>query len=326
MAYKVFQDFLKLLKDAGGNSTVLYTESHNEYEAPSQFLAVFKDDNETIANFHAEPAWFDLKLAKQSLSMHSGKFPFSFIDGATAATYQFPSRFDEYKYCQQTPKPVECSSPRGFDATVAKISASSLVLKESSIPNAGRGVFYTEDYPEGTYFAPDDGIHSMMCMPGAAEIIDDMIDHRPATWGTLTNYFDGYGFPNEYYGGETHVVDAGIATFANHGCNGTYTIGYKIDETELTVDENKIPDSLMHDPMDGTFYGPFADRHFHFYATDIGKIRRDVRAGEEVLDNYLTHTTEEEWSEHVKNLRSMCLKQSEGLVSEYEKSKGKKKD
>ena len=275
--HSVFEEFLHLLTDAGAEKVKTFTEAHNEFEAPWAFLMVFKD-SDTMVDFYAEPAWFDLKLAKQGMSLHSNKFPFGFIDGATAATYQYPSRVDEYVYCHQTPKPVECTQPRGFDATRPSVPSSALTLRESTIPDAGKGVFFTQDTPKGTLIAPEEGPQSIFFTPLAYDIMEEMSENYPGQFDRVSVYKRVYGESNEFLGWESQFSHTGIMTYPNHACNSPTNEGQK----EITADVKN-----------GPVFSPYNDRNFHVRFAAYGELHHDAKAGEELLGNHLGNAAKE---------------------------------
>jgi hypothetical protein len=259
-------------------------------------------------------------LAKRAVETKSGKSPFHYMDGAMAMTYQYTNRIKEELYCGQTPKPASCQI-RGFNPDTYNVPVSALEVRKSLIPNAGRGVFYKESFSKGLYFQIEESVHGMLIMPHATGIIDLMLGYYPNKWSKLENYIDGYGFPADFFGDVSNIVDPGITTFANHGCNGTYNVGDILEVTELTADPEQMPDSLLGSPIETDFYDPFADRNYLTYATGSDKLTMDVKAGDEVLDNYVVHSVEEDWTEHIEGLKASCLFQIAGLVVEYENSK-----
>jgi len=105
----------------------------------------------------------------------------------------------------------------------------------------------------------------------------------------------------------SYGVDPGILTFVNHGCNGSYNVGAKLSETESTVELGRGPTGIY---SDDTYevYNPFLERHFPQY--ECGKFRalRDIEAGEEIYDNYLTFGGDdlEEWEENLRDLKTVC--------------------
>jgi hypothetical protein len=112
-------------------------------------------------------------------------------------------------------------------------------------------------------------------------------------------------------------VDSALLTFVNHGCNGTYNIGVVTGFDESTVNTDVIPDELSGKSHQGTStFNPVVDRHLNNNACmNI----RAIKAGEEILDNYLAFSSsEEDWAQDVIDLRNQCAGLSFGEVTEYE--------
>ena len=108
-------------------------------------------------------------------------------------------------------------------------------------------------------------------------------------------------------------------TFVNHGCNKTYNIGTESSVDELTANVDVFPHDLSGNSHAQTStYNPVVDRHLRHEADQS---IRDIKAGEEILDNYLAFTgAEEYWADAVQDLRDQCSGAGVGLVTEYENS------
>lgn len=102
----------------------------------------------------------------------------------------------------------------------------------------------------------------------------------------------------------------------NHGCNGTYNSGTKLNVTELNADPEVSPlDSGVN------FYEPVSIRHFPMWGCGSTAISlNDIEKGEEVLDNYLVFhgASAQGWKENLAELRMWCSGESVGTVTEYE--------
>lgn len=110
------------------------------------------------------------------------------------------------------------------------------------------------------------------------------------------------------------VVDSSILTFANHGCRKQYNIGQETEFDEFTADPK-----IMSAEVDGkrkSKFSPMLDRHlFHNACQAID----DILAGDEILDNYLAFTSDEDdWEGDIAALRSQCSGAA-GEVLEYER-------
>lgn len=73
-----------------------------------------------------------------------------------------------------------------------------------------------------------------------------------------------------------------------------------------------------------TTFNPVIDRHLRFQP-DVSL--RDIKAGEEMLDNYLDFVgLPEYWSKDVMDLRSVCAGEAVGQVTSYERGVIKKEN
>lgn len=122
--------------------------------------------------------------------------------------------------------------------------------------------------------------------------------------------------------GEVSVgVDDSIMTFVNHGCNGTYNVGTKLNETELTVDIGQVSFEVWNDGNE--VYNPFDERQFPFWQCNKFVTLRDMQANEELLDNYLVFGGDSDltdWEQNLRELKEICSGRK-GKVAIYDEDK-----
>ena len=110
--------------------------------------------------------------------------------------------------------------------------------------------------------------------------------------------------------------------FANHGCDGSYNFG-DINEdsvlTETNVGIDQVPDNF---DQEAFVYSPVIERRIRQYLSGVGteeSALRDIKAGEEILMNYLYYEVNpEEWKEDIMNIRGQCLGEHVGDITKYE--------
>lgn len=109
-------------------------------------------------------------------------------------------------------------------------------------------------------------------------------------------------------------------TFANHGCDGTYNVGLNTEEiTEVTADFDNVPLALDGLGRYGSIFNPVLDRNRRFSLVGGDVTLRDIKAGEELLDNYLAFIGgKTDWEYDLQHLRDQCHGQASGDVTEYE--------
>jgi hypothetical protein len=119
---------------------------------------------------------------------------------------------------------------------------------------------------------------------------------------------------NKYFwqGEPECATNSGILTFANHGCNGTYNIGLKSEFHELNVDINNIPKQYVNHAEP---YNPAKERNLLLVQAVSHK---DLKAGDELADNYMPYGGEKYFESMVVELRTVCAS-GFGLVWEYER-------
>lgn len=113
-------------------------------------------------------------------------------------------------------------------------------------------------------------------------------------------------------------IETSALTFVNHGCNKTYSIGQPTDVSELTVDLQSLAHQTFYNDQND-FYHPFDERHFPSWGCPTFKALRDIRKGEEILDNYMVFGGSDgnELFDYVSELKNMCTG-GIGSVSQYE--------
>ena len=107
-------------------------------------------------------------------------------------------------------------------------------------------------------------------------------------------------------------------TFSNHGCNGSYNYAdefHALTEGTIDLSSEEIPDD--HD-CTTIPYSPIQERHLRQMLSSGDVALREIKAGEEILVNYVSFANPDEWTEEVKRLRDQCAGNAIGEVSEYE--------
>ena len=311
--------FEHILESHGMVSMKSYQETHGQFLGPWEFRIVHKS-YDTLKNYFYEPAMVNLQQAKSAMATRSKDFPFSYFDGATWASAQYPSRIDSRFYCFTHPRASKlCQELQGYDPNLPNVPGSALEVKPSLIPNGGRGLFFTQDFEEGSYLAIDQSVWHMEVLPDTVELLMYDMIQSPArrNFELWSAYLFGYGFSSNYYGWPSSHVDAGVATFLNHGCNGTYVVGRRTNVTELTADPLEIPPELMEIEEELAFFNPIVDRnHFVFQGKEV--LLENVHAGQEVLGNYLEYYHEENYQAAIADIKAQCLQQGTGTIHKYE--------
>ena len=114
-----------------------------------------------------------------------------------------------------------------------------------------------------------------------------------------------------------------MLTFINHGCNGTYNNGFEFHNlTEFTVSVEAIPEEFGGQGVGGRggkVFNPVFDRNRRFVLTGGDYTLRDIKSGEEILDNYLDFIgAADDWESDIDDLQSQCSGKDIGGVTEYE--------
>lgn len=260
---KSLKKMKSLLKEVGFDKMTRYAEMHGGFRSPWSFHIAFCNVSSQVL-WYANPARVDLELANRAVSTVSGDFPFHYFDGATMQSYQYASRVVQDSYCR-IEKTEQCLEGQGFDPHRENAPITALEVKQSAIPNAGRGLHFKQAFPAGAYLAIETAVQGIYIMPRTFALMEKMA-HAPANaaapdlWKSFEPYAYGYGYATDFYTERAYIVDASILTFINHGCNSTNNVGQQYSVNELTADLDTMPEDFNEDPIESAFYDPFIDR------------------------------------------------------------------
>jgi hypothetical protein len=246
-----------LLREVGFEKMTRYAEMHGGFRSPWSFHIAFCDGSSQVL-WYDNAARIDLELSKRAVSTVSGDFPFHYFDGATMQDYQFASRVVQESFCR-IEKTEQCLEGQGFDPHRANAPITAFEVKQSAIPNAGRGLHFKQ---------------ALYIMPRTFALIEKMA-HAPANaavpdlWETFEPYAYGYGYATDFYSERAYMVDTSILTFINHGCNSTNNVGQRYSVNELTADLDTMPQDFEQDSIESAFYDPFIDRYVQTLAVSL---------------------------------------------------------
>ena len=101
----------------------------------------------------------------------------------------------------------------------------------------------------------------------------------------------------------------------NHGCHGTYNVD---SEEANGITEQNYEKAASID-LQSKLYNPYFDRRRRSSEGSYDYALRDIKAGEELLCNYLYFTEDEEdWAEESEKLRRICNGQEVGDITNFE--------
>lgn len=321
------ENMRKGLESAGFESMHIYEEGHSRFYAPWSYLLCFKN-SELRANWHKTSAEIELELHRRLHRTNSGKSALSFFDGSTMVGYQLPHKAFETVYCRSEEEPWECGEYIGFNPTLNNIPISDLEARKSNIGDfAGRGLFAAADIPMRSTFDIENGVKAFQFLPSSWSTIEDLhdwaedeeYDYVKGELSSVLTFADGYGYGASLLGAKHFTVDAGITTFCNHGCNGTYSYGDEegANFTEMNVALERAPEALLNRASE--VYSPVIERHLRQLLAVGDYTLRDIRRGEEILCDYLSFVGDpDDWEEDVTSLLGQCSGETMGDVARYE--------
>jgi len=299
----------------GFESVNVYAEGHAEFGAPWSFLVAMKS-LDSAAAWHRNLAEINLDIHKRIIHTRSGTPTLKHFDGSTMEGYRVPNIIFENAYCKRTPIPESCLKKMSIRRKNVPIT--NFEVKNSNIALAGRGVFAKVDIDKGSYIGLYDNTQTLHVNPMTLDRMWKIKDQPEIASGLspVLNFCEGYGWETSGKGLDEYFVDSGIFTFINHGCNGTYSID---DNEDDTVTEQNAELSFHKEAREKTF-DPFSDRHYIHSRNSPSWSLRDIKAGEEILCNYL-HFVEnkEEWFLDAQELKRQCNGES-GLITNLEQS------
>ena len=310
-------DFMEKLKDFDFIKIEDYAEGHGGFLGVMTFKIAFKCPS-CFTQWHSNQAMIDLAIKERSVPTVDGNIKlFRFFDGATMIGYQYPSRVVENVFCREIPTPPYCDALHGFDPYTTNVRLSSLEVKTSLIPNAGRGIFTKIDIPKGSYIGLEEVSRNVIVMPETVHLIQMFLSKAIVNrWKMFDAYLYGLGFSSDFFLDTAYSIDNGILQFLNHGCNGTNHI-QQLNTTESTADPSTMPEELGV-TYESTIYNPYVSRS-NLNLQNCGDFtNKDVRAGEELLDTYLAYYTLDTWTRGINDLRAQCSARALGSVGSYE--------
>ena len=116
-------------------------------------------------------------------------------------------------------------------------------------------------------------------------------------------------------------------TFSNHGCDGsfnvldwtTYEAWIRNDKWSIVTEQNATMD--FYEPFREDVYDIFTDRHIPHSALTYTVAARDIKAGEEILSNYVFYVTDiDHWVKEVEDLKRVCRGEDVGFITKSERS------
>merc|ERR1711862_474542 len=144
--------------------------------------------------------------------------------------------------------------------------------------------------------------------------------------GNVYSYMYAYGYPVYFFDGEAKFSDGSIMAFVNHGCNSTDNLGgfieYFIPAAYDAFKEDgfiKGSEVSLLDSKGEYYTNPLNLRHIEMYNSALDFARKDIKAGEEILQNYLTYESEPgDLLEVVELFQRICKGEAVGEVTKYE--------
>jgi len=315
------RDYLKnSLVEIGFQSLHIYHEPHCLFEKPWTYIVAMKDWGNRQLWYQNRPQ-IDLQIHQRIKRTYSGQSTLKYFDSTVMKSYEVPNKVYETVFCRKVPTPSSCHQ---FDDDNS-LPIGDLEVRKSQVGNnSGRGLFTKVDVARGTPIGLAESIHNVFFPFGAVDGMEDVIGYyEDAPVKSVYEYMDSYGWEINIRGFDEFGVDSSILCFANHGCNGSHNIdewNYNDSENNLT-EKNVTLEQIKKDNF-RPVYDPYIDRHLPHMFNDIEYASRDIKAGEELLCNYVDYSSnEDEFVKDMADLRAVCNGIRKGYVTSLEEKK-----
>jgi len=316
----------------GFKSIHMYEEGACGFEDPWTYLIAMKDRNHR-ANWFRNVAELDYQIWARMLPTHSGTPSLKYFDSATMQRYQLPSKSHEVVFCRKDPAPDSCNIFTR-DRQAVDIPISDLEVKGTTVgKKGGRGLFTKVDIKKGSMVAETESQKGVHVRPYTYEILVNLhysSDSAKFNIGSIMNYIYGYGWSTASSGISDYFVDSGLLTFANHGCDGAWNFIFantEMRENRLggrVTERNARPEHYDMWQPERDIFDPYMDRHMVHNNNGVPIAAHDLKAGDELLDNYVFYASESEsWYTYSQYLSKICDGKDEGEIYQSEEKKKK---
>jgi len=297
------------LGDVGFQAIHVFEEGHCGFGDSWSYLIAMKNKESNLL-WYNNAAQINLSIHERTLRTHSGTSALKYFDGTTMESYQIPAKGFESNYCNQYEISEDCHTL----ATKEDIPVESLEVRMSGAgDNSGQGVFTTVDIKEGSRIAKKATSQYVHIPPSTFERMNELLESLSEVAGSISDvmhYLEGYGRQTEEQGKEGYFVDSSILTFVNHGCFGTFNVDDQSRDLDLRhVTEQNF--ELSNASSERNVYDPFHERHLLQNMNNPRISLRDIKKGEELLENYLRFAEREE---DVRELKRICDNVSAGIT------------
>mmetsp|Transcript_46741 Transcript_46741/g.99177 ORF Transcript_46741/g.99177 Transcript_46741/m.99177 type:complete len:920 (-) Transcript_46741:286-3045(-) len=324
------------LEESGFESIHTYDEGHSHFYMPWSYLVAFKE-YKSRAGWHRTAPEIQIELQKRLVKTKSGKPVLRYFDAATMIGYQMPPKSSETVFCRKEEKPHECEFCVGLDEIVNFPASEYLKVGKSELGDlAGRGLFAAKDIPEDVTLALADAGKSFHFSPLSWSVVEKLYawadedgnyDKIPFVEDEIIGvwtFVDGYGHGSLLLG-ELHMsIESDVMLFMNHGCNGTYNYAATESDsdnrlTEMNIDFKNIGEIVENFINKSSHpYSPVFDRNWRMILNSGDCSLRDIKAGEEILTDYLTFAGSiDDFRRDVMSLRRQCVGEGVGVVQSY---------
>lgn len=311
----------------GFKSLHTYEEGACGFDAPWAFLVAMKDSSQR-ANWNRGVAELDYQVYARMKETHSGAPALKFFDSNTMQRYKIPNKSHETVFCRKNPVPESCNI---FNARSNRIDfpIENFEVKEATVGNnGGRGLFPMVDIKEGSTLGLWENLKYVRINSRSIELLEWHNYYNPEfKLGRVLDYIYGYGWSaNHGANSEDYFVDSGIFAFINHGCDGSFNIESKQSSLHMhymeglrLTERNALSEHYNKWFPGREIFDPYMDRHYLHHNAYHPIAMRDIAAGEEILDNYVFHTENEDvWYDYTQYLQRICDGKEDGEVKIFE--------
>jgi hypothetical protein len=222
---------LQLFREVGFVYSLQYNELHCGFLAPWAFLISFLDATETKTRWYSNPAAIDLELSKRAIATISGDFPCKYFDGATMATYQYPSRADQNVHCRSYPSSTGCpTAAYRAEHHVPRLPLTGTALQIN-------GTCSSMDLKES--------VQGLSIMPTTAKIVSALSDTvAHCTWRNIADSaIESFGFGHYLFGSIGFMVNPSFTAHHHHGLLSSNSTPSAANGTRMSTQKRSIVDT-----------------------------------------------------------------------------------
>ena len=310
-------EFTRILQGHGMHRMKSYSESHGQLMGPWSFRIFFKNSmpRHWCQEDLTTAASMTLRLARRaSPKTNSGnhieqqhspmQIPFLYFDAPTfLASYQYPCRIDQHRYCQSHTCQDNFGSRRvggglAFDETVHNIPSTTLEVKsvvKSLQLHPRKGVFLGglkngekrhsgNVFHRGSYLLLEENVHRLIVNPYQLSLMKIVASVATNIQTLLRFVLNGCTRSSESDTATCHILVDQPQILSLAACQVGPNYSKKDRDSKTTTKNGTVPLASFCENGASAFFDPFADRHhLACVASEPNRLPVNVTQGTELV-------------------------------------------